>query len=53
MPSFVTIIEHFPNLVNSLLIGHSLIPQDEDNVALFTLDEVFSVRAKVVLARRY
>ena len=49
VPSSVAVIEHLPNLVNGLLISHALILQDEDDVTLFTLDQVFSVRAQVVL----
>lgn len=49
VPSSVAVIEHLPNLVNRLLISHALILQDEDDVTLFTLDQIFSVRAQVVL----
>jgi hypothetical protein len=39
----VTAVKHLPDLVDRLLIGHSLGLKDEYDVALFTLNQVLSV----------
>jgi hypothetical protein len=43
MPSMVTVVKELPDLVNRLLIGHSLSLEDEDDVAFFTLIQILSV----------
>lgn len=49
VPSPVTVVKHLADLVGGFLVRHTLVPEDKHNVTVFALDEIFAVRAKVVL----
>ena len=45
MPPLVAIIQHLTDLIHSLLVRHTLILEDKDDIAIFSLDEVLAVGA--------
>jgi hypothetical protein len=45
VPSSVTVVEHLTDFVDGLLICHTLVLEDEHDVAVLALDKVLAVGA--------
>jgi hypothetical protein len=45
MPSLVAFIQHLTDLIHRFLVRHTLVLEDKDDIAIFSLNEVLAIGA--------